>query len=122
MQGRARRGTQRVQGERGTLALTLTLLALDLAVLFRVLLHFDVAITGGIARRAAAAWRETRWYGAGRREAQFHYVWELAIWKRREGMGDKLIGQRFAFQISISSFYETNRVEFIHYVYRKFIG
>lgn len=87
MQGRARRGTQRVQGERGTLALTLTLLALDLAVLFRVLLHFDVAITGGIARRAAAAGRETRWYGAGRREAQFHYVWEFAIWKRRGGWG-----------------------------------
>ena len=84
MQGRARRGTQRVQGERGTLALTLTLLALDLAVLFRVLLHFDVAITGGIARRAAAARREARRYGARRREAQFHDVWEFAVCKQNE--------------------------------------
>lgn len=87
MQGRARRGTQRVQGERGTLALTLTLLALDLAVLFRVLLHFDVAITGGIGRRTAAARRETRWYGARRREAQFHDVWEFAIWKTNSRIG-----------------------------------
>lgn len=68
-----------MQGERGTLALTLTLLALDLAVLFRVLLHFDVAITGGIARRAAAARREAGRYGAGRREAQLHDVRELAV-------------------------------------------
>lgn len=79
MQGRARRGTQRVQGEGGALALTLTLLALDLAVLFRVLLHFDVAITGGIARRATAAGREARGYGARRREAEFHDVREFSV-------------------------------------------
>lgn len=71
-----------MQGERGALALTLTLLALDLAVLFRVLLHFDVAITGGIARRAAAARREAGRYGARRREAELHDVWELAVCNR----------------------------------------
>lgn len=115
MQGRARRGTQRVQGERGTLALTLTLLALDLAVLFRVLLHFDVAITGGIARRAAAARRETRWYGAGRREAQFHYVWEFAIWKRRGGMGDNQRQSDFSFAFQIIHFMK--RIEKRIYLY-----
>jgi len=38
-----------------------------------------VAITGGIARRAAAAGREARGYGARRREAEFHDVGELAV-------------------------------------------
>lgn len=70
--------------------MTLTLLALYLAVLFRVLLHFDVAITGGIARRAAAARWETRGYGARRREAQLHDVRELAVWKSRWGRGGLL--------------------------------
>lgn len=81
MQGRARRngGTQRVQGERGALALALTLLALDLAVLFRVLLHFDVAITGGIARHAAAARWEAGWYSTRRGKAQLHDVREFPV-------------------------------------------
>lgn len=55
-------------------------LALDLAVLFRVLLHFGVAVTGRIARRSAAGARwKVRRYSARRREAQLHDVRELAV-------------------------------------------
>lgn len=83
MQGRAtRRGTELVQGERGALALTLTL-ALGLAVLFRVLLHFGVAISGGITWRTSTAWWKTRRYGARRWETKFHYVGEFTIWKKK---------------------------------------
>lgn len=68
-----------MQGERGALALALTLLALDLAVLFGVLLHFDVAITGGIARHAIAAGWEAGGYSARRGEAQLHDVREFPV-------------------------------------------